>query len=134
MNRVFENGVLILTRDDGHYLKMAVHPETRLPWESEAQAFAYEISDKFGFIDPSAVVETTALITQLQFMERFTESELVAIYTAAKQNIQIEVWLDKVKLAQEIDLTNQSLINGLHALEASGVIAQGRADEILSIS
>jgi hypothetical protein len=79
-------------------------------------------------------VETTQgyLLTKLQYMSRFTDAELAAIYTAAKASVQVEVWLDKFKLAQEIDLTDPQTIAGVQALEAAGLLAAGRAAEILA--
>ena len=71
-------------------------------------------------------------VSKLTFMERFTDAELVAIYTAAKQVVQIEVWLEKLKLTTgDIDLADPRTIGGVHALEAAGLIASGRAAEIL---
>jgi hypothetical protein len=71
-------------------------------------------------------------LTKLQAMERFTDAELAAIYTAAKASVAVEVWLEKFKAATEIDLTNASFIAGVDGLEGSGLIAAGRAAEILA--
>lgn len=70
-------------------------------------------------------------ITKLEYMGRFTDSELIAIYTAAKSNVAIEVWLDKFKLASEIDLRDQRTIDGLNALAAAGILTPERVSEIL---
>lgn len=70
-------------------------------------------------------------ITKLEYMGRFTDDELIAIYTAAKTNVAIEVWLEKFKLASEIDLQDQRTIDGLTALEAAGILVSGRVSEIL---
>ena len=65
-------------------------------------------------------------------MNLFTDSELAGIYTAAKANIAIEVWLEKFKVAEIIDLLDPKTIAGLHTLEAVGLLATGRAAEILN--
>jgi len=71
-------------------------------------------------------------ISKLEFMERFTDEELAAIYAAAKTDVRVEVWMDKLKLASEVDLTDARTRAGVEALEALGLIAQGRAAEILA--
>lgn len=72
------------------------------------------------------------VITKLQYMNRFTDNELATIYTIAKTNIALEIWLEKFKLASDIDLDDARTIGGLQALEANGILASGRAMEILS--
>lgn len=71
-------------------------------------------------------------VTKLAFMERFTDEELAAIYAAAKTDVRVEVWMDKMKLASEIDLADPRTRAGVEALEALGLIGQGRAAEVLS--
>lgn len=70
-------------------------------------------------------------VSKLQYMGRFTDSELAAIYTAAKAVVQVEIWLDKFKLTSEVDLDDPRTIAGLQAMEAAGLIGAGRAQEIL---
>lgn len=79
---------------------------------------------------PTPVVKRT--LTRLEYMDRFTDAELAGIYTAAKSVVQVEVWLEKFKLAEFIDLTDQRTIAGVQSLEAAGLLAAGRAAEILA--
>lgn len=72
------------------------------------------------------------LISKLDYMNRFTDAELVAIYTEAKTNVNVEIWLEKFKLAAEINLDDPRTSSGLQALETLGLIATGRAAEILA--
>lgn len=76
-------------------------------------------------------VNTPRELTKFIYMCRFTDSELATLYTAAKTVVQIEVWLEKFKLAEVINLDDPATIAGLHALETYGLIAPGRAKEIL---
>jgi len=78
------------------------------------------------------IAPAVTILTKLEYMNRFTDSELAAIYTAAKQSIEIEIWLEKFKLATEIDLSDPRTIAGVQALEAVGLIGASRADEILA--
>jgi hypothetical protein len=72
------------------------------------------------------------IITKLEYMNRFTDTELATIYTVAKTNIAIEVWLEKFKLSAEINLDDPRTVGGINALEQFGLIGVGRAAEILT--
>lgn len=77
-------------------------------------------------------------LTKLAYMNRFHDDELAAIYTAAKSVVQVEVMLAKLNAATPdadgtaVDLDDPRTIGGVQALEAVGLIAAGRANEILA--
>jgi hypothetical protein len=73
-----------------------------------------------------------SILSKLEYMDRFTDAELAGIYTAAKSVVQVEVWLEKFKLASEINLDDPRTIAGVQALEAAGLLNAGRAQEILA--
>ena len=81
----------------------------------------------WGLPDPVSVVNPPAResreITKYQYINLFTDNELVTIYTAAKSLIQLEVWLEKFRVAEIIDLKDPKTIEGLQALEAAGLLA-----------
>lgn len=77
------------------------------------------------------VVAPVRTLTKLAYMQRFTDAELAGIYTTAKTVVQVEIWLEKFKLASEINLDDPYTIGGLQAMEAAGLLAAGRAAEIL---
>lgn len=70
------------------------------------------------------------ILTKLEYMDRFTDTELAGIYTAAKSVVQVEIWLEKFKLAAEVNLDDPRTLLGLQAMEAAGLLAAGRAAEI----
>lgn len=76
-------------------------------------------------------VEPTRVITKLAFMNRFTMEELAAIYTAAKTEVMVEVFLEKLKLAEEVNLADAQTIGGLQALAASALLTEARVQEVL---
>lgn len=70
----------------------------------------------------------------LEFRTRFTQEEKRAIYTAAVDNIDIRIWLDDLMAiteAEGVDTTDERTVAGVQGLEALGLIAKGRALEIL---
>ena len=82
--------------------------------------------------DAPAPEPAKTTLTKLEYMDRFTDTELSGIYAAAKQSVQVEVWLERFKLAESIDLTDVRTIAGVNALEQAGLLAEGRAAEILA--
>lgn len=78
------------------------------------------------------VPKASRTITRLAFTRRLTNDELAAIYGAAKSSILLEVWLDKFKLAEEINLDDPEIVQGLYGVEQMGLLAAGRAAEVLS--
>ena len=78
-------------------------------------------------IDPYANI-----VTRLQFLSLFTETELQNILTAAKNNVQIEVYVVKLQSTEHVDLTSDTTINALNSLESIGLLDTGRVAQILS--
>ena len=74
----------------------------------------------------------TKVITRLQFMDLFTMPELAAVYTAAKSSVMIEVFLDKWKMAEFIDLRDPNTIAGVNGLADAGLITKERVPVILA--
>ncbi|GAC1315538.1 MAG: hypothetical protein NVSMB28_00160 [Collimonas sp.] len=72
------------------------------------------------------------VLTRLAFMELFTSDELEAIYTAAKTVVAVEVYLDKLKVSDVIDLTNSATVAGIGKLRSAGLLTAERASAILA--
>lgn len=81
---------------------------------------------------PPAVITPSKVHTQLEFLNKFTDAELVGIYTAAKASVAIEVFLAKFNAATNIDLSDPRTIAGVMALEAGGLLSAGRGAAILA--
>lgn len=73
-----------------------------------------------------------SILTPLEFLNRFSDEEAISILTLTKTNPQIELWWIKYNKAQDIDLNDQQTIDGVTMLETAGIIAAGRAAEILT--
>ncbi len=75
-------------------------------------------------------VAASRTLSRLEFMDLFTEEELAGIYTAAKSNALIEVWLDKLKVTDAVDLGNARVQKNIDALVAAQLISPERAEQI----
>ena len=71
-------------------------------------------------------------ITKLEYLRRFTTDERVAIRAAASANAVLDDYLKLMELAQEINLDDPDTIAAVQMLEQAGLIAAGRAQEILN--
>ena len=97
----------------------------------EGNGTMYE-TDNSIVIERLPVINVQQTFSKLEFINRFTDAELINIYTAAKSVIQIEIWLDKFKLAEYIDVSSPTTVSGLQSLEANGLIAAGRTNQIIN--
>ena len=83
---------------------------------------------------PPVVVQTPRACSSLQFMDRFTESEQLAIVSATMTVPQVKLWYDRMIAAMEIVYKDPRTIGGLQALVAAGLITQARMDVVLPLA
>lgn len=69
--------------------------------------------------------------TKLQYLRRFTQPERIAIRGAATQSAGLDDYLELLALAEEVKSDDPDIIAALTMLEAVGLLAAGRAQEIL---
>jgi hypothetical protein len=87
----------------------------------------------YGTYQPDAVEPVADMrITKLAFKQRFTQAERIAIREAAQTVPEVYDFEDLVNSASFIDLARADTIAAVHYIEAGGLIAEGRAVEILS--
>lgn len=72
------------------------------------------------------------VLSKYEFLKRFTSVERKAINAAAKVNADIEDFKTLLDAAQEVDCGNEDTVAGVNALEAAGILAAGRAAQILN--
>lgn len=74
-------------------------------------------------------------VTRLAFLSRFTDQEAIQLDLASQgesfEAATLRRYLSKVNAATFVDLERQDTIEGVRALESAGLLASGRADEIL---
>ena len=97
---------------------------------------------EYCYEDEVLVLAPATRVTRLAFRNRFTQSEKVALELAAlddpaatmaqrQQAAAIRVHLADVAVSTFIDLAAQDTRAGVQALEAGGLLTEGRALEIL---
>ena len=85
-----------------------------------------------GVWEPAPAREPSATVwTVLAFRSRFTEAEKRAIYSARANSIDIQIWLDDLAAAEDVRSDDPRMIAGVQGLEAAGLLAPGRAAEIM---
>jgi len=72
------------------------------------------------------------ILSRLEFRNRFTMEEKVAIYTAAATDVTIAVWLDDLASAENVDLDSTLTQQGVQGLVTLGLISESRRDQILN--
>lgn len=93
--------------------------------------------DRIKVLSPAgvAVVPVARHITQLAFLNRFSDAEAITIDLASlgatPQAATMRRYQSKVSAASYIDLDRADTRDGVQALELLGLLAAGRASEIL---
>jgi hypothetical protein len=88
---------------------------------------------QYGTYAPEPASEVVDMrITKQKFKLRFTQDERVLIRETAKTNPVVFDFQDLLDSGSHADLKDPVLITGLSAMERLELIAQGRANEILT--
>lgn len=96
-----------------------------------AEAFMQKLID--GQLDGLVSAYLKTVITKLEFLGRFTADERVGIRSAAATNPSIADYLDLLNAAQDVMLTDARTDAGVQMLETAGLLAAGRAAQILAL-
>jgi hypothetical protein len=75
--------------------------------------------------------EVITQFSSLNFLERFTSQEQLAVVSATMANAQVKLWYDKLLAANFVDVADPRTAEGLAFLVAAGLLSQERASEIL---
>lgn len=97
----------------------------------------WEFDTHYHVLVPDSVAETPPVqtgttLTKLAYLRRFTAEERISIRIAAKSNPVLEDYLALLELAEEIRTDDPDTVTAVRMLEAVGLLAVGRADEVLS--
>lgn len=78
------------------------------------------------------ISKPTNILTKREFLKRLTATEYAAVKTATASNGIIDYYWQLFMVAENIDLTDPDTIVGINTLEQLGLIAVGRASQILT--
>ena len=91
-----------------------------------------EVLDLIKLEAEQDIVAENKAIDRIDFFNLFTIEELAGVYTAAKDNVLLQILLDKIKVASKVELGNPDVIQGLGLLTQMGILTEERAIEILN--
>lgn len=122
MKLLIQNGRIVATATDDY-----TGPDTHITAPDGfdlARMGEYQVA-------PDALVIPAKPLSHVDFMDRFTDEEMEAIYSAATASVKVQVWLDRFRLSSFVDVTDPRTVAVVQALEVAGLIAAGRSAEIL---
>jgi hypothetical protein len=130
--------------EDGWMVQVGIFAGTSAsPFETQQLSLGYRAgSDPLGDMEDKLlsmpeyegfVRVSPKRLSRLEFLQRFTAEERVAIRTTAKQSVPLEDYMKMLEVANFIDVTRADTIQGVQYLEAVGLIAPGRSAEILAV-
>lgn len=82
--------------------------------------------------DEQAVTAPARIWSRVDFLRKFTPAERIAIRTAAKQVPELDDFMFLLEAAAEVHSDNEDVVAGLRLLTQAGLLAVGRAGEILA--
>jgi len=71
-------------------------------------------------------------LTKLDFLDLFTDTELKSLKGLEASSLDVALFWERYRAAQYMNLADPRTIASINALEATGLIATGRAAQILS--
>ena len=105
------------------------------PVEWHGMAFDTHDHTLAPVINPDGSIEGVVVgrtLTKLEYLRRFTDKERIAIRAAAEQNAALADYLQLMEAAQDINTGDEDTVAAVTMLEQVGLIAAGRAQEILN--
>jgi hypothetical protein len=72
------------------------------------------------------------ILSRLEFLELFTAEERIAVRQARGSSAALDDYLYLMELADEVNLDSPKTQGGVMMLEQAGILASGRAQEILN--
>jgi len=112
---------------DGIWVNLTdITPEPGIGWTYENAVFVAPPAPPPAPPEPS-------IITKIALLNRMTDAEFVGILTAAKTDVEVELWKTRFDSVTTIDLNDGSrVVAGFPMLVAKGLLTQQRADKILT--
>ena len=81
---------------------------------------------------PQSIPLPSTRFSSLEFLERFTEAEQLAVVSATLGSPQVKLWYDKLLAAEYVDLNDPRTEGGIDALIAAGLITADRKAALMT--
>lgn len=81
---------------------------------------------------PTPVIPPKTQFTSLEFLDRFTDDEQLAVVQATMASPQVKLWYDRLLAASFIDIADPRTEGGIDALITAGLIDPGRKTALLT--
>ena len=110
-------------------------PDGGIVWVGEEGTFPEDINSVLMTSEEIVKYEARnrLKLTRLQFLQRFTFDELVAIETAAETNAGLRVLQRQQNAAEYIDVLDPNTIGGVQYLVSLELLTTARAEAILTL-
>ena len=93
-------------------------------------------SDKTGVWNTETLdfdeVAKDRILSRDDYLDLFTDSEMIAIVNAANTDQIIKSSLDILNFRDRVRMSSENTINSVNYMESQGLISEGRASEVLN--
>lgn len=76
------------------------------------------------------IIPLATQLTSLEFLDKFTHDEQLAVVQASMQSAQVKIWYDRMLAASFIDFSDPRIAEGIDALISVGLINANRKLEL----
>ena len=80
---------------------------------------------------PAAPQPAGNKLTKIEFISKFNDVEYAALLSAIKTDITMELWYEKFKLLDIVELSDNFIISGLELMVNKSIITRDRMHSIL---
>lgn len=81
---------------------------------------------------PAPIIPPKTQFTSLEFLDRFTEEEQLAVVQATMVSAQVKLWYDRLLAASFVDISDPRTEAGIDALILAGLIEADRKSALLA--
>lgn len=114
-------------------IESEVDPDgTNGEWVACGNAGPGWLYDGVVFSAPPVPTPVATPWTKKEFLLKFTPAEYAAIAAATKTNAVLDYYWQLFMVAENVLKTDPATVAGINALESAGLLAAGRAAEILA--
>lgn len=97
----------------------------------EFVGYEFATHDHIAMIDDQPALPVGRVMSKLAYLRLFTQEERIAIRAAAAGSAELTDYLELLNLAEDVNTSDPDTRSAVQMLEAVGLLAPGRAVEIL---